>query len=60
MGFGGNGNPCVEGGRFGYPGWRVTPSAGSDCLRRDFRGNVPDSAYVEMIQSHHLAPGMTE
>ena len=54
-GFGGNGNPCVEGGRFGYPEWRVTPSAGSDCLMRGFRANVPDTAFVEMIQSHSVS-----
>ena len=54
-GFGGDGYPCVKGGRFGYPGWAVTPSAGSDCLRRGFSGNVPDSAYVEMIQSQSVS-----
>ena len=52
-GFGGNGNPscnCVTTGPFASPGWRVTPSAGNDCLQRNFNGNVPDCATVAMIQ----------
>lgn len=60
LGFGGNGAPsCVQDGHFVFPGWTVTPSAGGDCLRRDFNGNVPGSAYVGMIQSQAVSSFVT-
>ena len=49
-GLGGNGNPtCVTTGPFGFPGWRVTPSAGSGCLRRSHRAGIPDCIAVQDV-----------
>ena len=49
-GLGGSGNPtCVTTGPFAFPGWRVTPSAGSSCLRRSHRNGVPDCVAVQDV-----------
>ena len=56
-GFGGDGSAtssCVTTGPFAWPFWRVTPSTGSGCLRRNFNGEVPDCVTAAFIQQIDL------